>query len=315
MGSPPPPHRTFAARAAYFGDRMCAFCDHRNPAGAKFCNDCASPLHLKPCSQCDAVNHQTTTNCYKCGAACPVLFGTSEATSVLPAADLTPVWARPSDVALTATETEAHFAASALRADGRLLRPGQLVLAGIATILIAGAYAAYRINAATPDAMAIASQPIGAREHEAPTATSAVPMPVELEPVEPERTAPVQAPILATNPEAPKRASERQRPVPVPATKHASAHQRSVPERQARVGAPPPVAHSLAATRVGARVAETPKALRPDRLQLMNVNLARCGGDLIARIVCHQRVRGHFCEGHWGGAPECASAVAYDHRP
>ena len=82
-----PPHWTFAARAAYFGDRMCAFCDHRNPAGAKFCNECASPLHLKPCSKCDAVNHQAATNCYKCGAACPVLFGTSEATSVLPAAD------------------------------------------------------------------------------------------------------------------------------------------------------------------------------------------------------------------------------------
>lgn len=315
MGSPRPPHSTFAARAAYFGDRMCAFCDHRNPAGANFCNNCAAPLHLKPCRQCDAVNHQTATNCYKCGAAGPALFGTSEATSVLPAADPTPAWARPSDVAVAATVTEPLFAASVFRADWRLLRPGQLVLAGIATILIAGAYAAYRINAATPDAMAIASQPIGAREHEAPTTTSAMPLPVESKPVESERTAALQAPILATNPEAPKRASGRQRSVLVSAMERASAHQRPVPERQARVGATPSVAHSLAATRVGARVAGTLKAPRPDRWQVMNEDLARCGGDLIARIVCHQRVRGQFCEGYWGEVPECASVVAYDHRP
>jgi len=196
-----------------------------------------------------------------------------------------------------------------------LLRPGQLVLAGIATILIAGAYAAYRINAATPDAMAIASQPIGTHEHEAPTATSSVPMPVESKPVDSERTAALQVPVLAANPEAPNRASGRQRSVPVPAMERASAHQRPVPERQGRVGATPPVAHSLAATSVGARVAETLKAPRPDRWQVMNENLGRCGGDLIARIVCHQRVRGQFCEGHWGEVPECASVVAYNHRP
>ena len=315
MGSPRPPHWTFAARAAYFGDRMCAFCDHRNPAGAKFCNECASPLHLKPCSKCDAVNHQTATNCYKCGAACPVLFGTSEATSVLPAAAPAPGWARPSDIAVAATVTEPIFATSAFRADWRLLRPGQLVLAGIATILIAGAYAAYRINAATPDAMAIASQPIDTHEHEAPTATSSVPMPVESKPLEPERTAALQAPVLAANPEAPKHASGRQPSVPVPVTEHASAHLRPVPERQTRVGATRPVPHSLAATRVGARVAETLNAPRPDRWQVMNENLGRCGGDLIARIVCHQRVRGQFCEGYWGEVPECASVVAYNHRP
>jgi hypothetical protein len=190
-----------------------------------------------------------------------------------------------------------------------LLSPGQLALASIATLLIAGAYAAYRINAATPDAIAIASQPVGAPVHEAPTAMSAVPMPVESKPAEPERTVALQAPILAGNSEAPERASGRQRSVPVSAMEHASAHQ-----RQARVGATPPAAHALAATRPGARLAETPRGLRPDRWQVMNANLARCGGDLIARIVCHQRVRGHFCEGHWGEVPECASTIAYDHR-
>jgi ribosomal protein L40E len=305
MDSPPPAPWAYAARAAYFGDRVCPFCDHHNPAGAKFCNDCGSPLHLKPCNQCDAVNHQAATNCYKCGAECPALFTTPEATPVLPAADPTAAWATPGDVGVAATVTQPPFAAGALRAEWRL--------AAIATMLIAGVYAAYRINAATPDAMEVASQPVGAGEHSAPTAASAVPMAVESKPVEPETTAALQAPIPTTNPEAPKRASTRQRPVPVPATKRASARQRPVPELQASVGATPPVAPTLAAAHVGAPVAETRKARQPDPWQAMHVSLARCGGDLIDRIVCDQRVRRRFCEGHWGEAPECASFVANDH--
>ena len=124
-----------------------------------------------------------------------------------------------------------------------------------------------------------------------------------------------RCPFSLPTPRHRTRASGRHRSVPVPAVERASAHQRPVPERQARVGATPPVAHSLAATSVGARVAETLKAPRPDRWQVMNEDLGRCGGDLIARIVCHQRVRGHFCEGYWGEVPECASVVAYNHRP
>ena len=306
MDSPPPIPWTYAARAAYFGDRVCPFCDHHNPAGAKFCNDCGSPLHLKPCNQCDAVNHQAATNCYKCGAECPALFTTPEATPVLPAVDVTtPAWGTPDDVGVAATVTQPLFAAGALRAGWRL--------AAIATILIAGAYTAYRINATVPDVMEVASQPIGTGEHNAPTAASVVPMAVESKPVEPETTAALQAPIPATNPEAPKRARTRQRPVPVPATKRASTRQRPVPERQAPVGATPPVAQTLAAAPVGAPVAETRKALQPDDpWQAMHVSLADCGGDLIARMVCDQRVRRRFCEGHWGEAPECASGVAND---
>ena len=304
MDSPPPAPWTYAARAAYFGDRVCPFCDHHNPAGAKFCNDCGSPLHLKPCNQCDAVNHQAATNCYKCGAEYPASFTTPEATPVLPTADPTSLGATPGDVGVAATVTQPLFAAGALRAGWRS--------AAIATILIAGAYAAYRINAATPDAMGVASQPIGGGEHNAPTAASAVPMAVESKPAEPETTATLQAPIPITNPEAPKRASTRQRSVPVPATKRASARQLPVPELRAPVGATPAVAQTLAAAPVGAPVAETRKARRPDPWQAMHVSLAGCGGDLIARIVCDQRVRRRFCEGHWGEAPECGSGVAND---
>jgi hypothetical protein len=215
-------------------------------------------------------------------------------------------------VGVAATVTQPLFAASASRAGWRLLRPGQFVLAAIATILVAGAYAAYRIKAATPNAIGVVSQPIGAGEHNAPIAASAVPMAVESKPVEPDTIAAFQAPVPITNPEAPKRASARQRPLPVPATKRAGARQRPVPELQAPVGATPPVAQTLAAAPVPAPVAETRNARRPDPWQAMHVSLARCGGDLITRIVCDQRARRRFCEGHWGERPECASGVAND---
>ena len=56
----------------------CVFCGHGNPAGAKFCNDCASPLHLKPCNECDAINDRSAESCYKCGADFPIEHATIE---------------------------------------------------------------------------------------------------------------------------------------------------------------------------------------------------------------------------------------------
>ncbi len=321
MDSRPPAPGTYAARARYFGDRVCPFCDHHNAAAAKFCNDCGWPLHLKPCNQCDAVNHQAATNCLQCGAEYPALFTTPGATPVLPAADPAPAWATPGDAGVAATVTQPPLTAAVSRAGWRLLRPSQL--AAIATILIAGAYAAYRINAVTPDAVGVASQPSGAGEHNVPTTASALAMAVESKPVEPETTVALRAPILTTDPEAPKVVGARQRRAPAPATKHASARQRPAPapatkhasarQRQAPAGATPPAARTVAAAHVGALAAETRKAPQPDPWQGMHVSLAGCGGDLIDRIVCDQRVRRRFCEGHWGDAPECARDVANDH--
>ena len=47
----------------------CPFCHHRNPLGAKFCNECGSPLHLAPCEVCGAVNNLTDTHCWQCDGA------------------------------------------------------------------------------------------------------------------------------------------------------------------------------------------------------------------------------------------------------
>ena len=47
---------------------LCLFCNHCNVASAKYCNECASPLHLQPCNHCRAIDNRTAIACYKCGA-------------------------------------------------------------------------------------------------------------------------------------------------------------------------------------------------------------------------------------------------------
>ena len=312
MGSPCPPNSRFAARAAYFGERMCAFCDHRNPVGAKFCNDCASPLHLKPCKQCDAVNDQAATDCYKCGAAWPVSSETSRSTPVLASPDSMPAWSAPGDVVVPATTTQPLFVDAPSHTGWLVPKPGRFLLAAIATLLIMGAHDAYRPNVATRDAKAVVSEPIGPPENNVTAPEPAVPLAVEWKPAAPESS--IEAPAPTMNAEASKRSSVHQSAARVPGTRHASAPRRPVPRRPAPVEKIPAVGtHGLAAARVGARVAQTSKASPPDQWQVMHVSLARCGGDLIARIVCDQRVRRHFCEGHWGEAPQCASGVANEH--
>ena len=45
---------------------LCQYCEHANPADAKFCTGCGAPLHLIPCPQCGAVNQKTSKTCYQC---------------------------------------------------------------------------------------------------------------------------------------------------------------------------------------------------------------------------------------------------------
>jgi len=47
---------------------LCAFCNHANAAGSKFCSECGAALRLTLCPECEAVNDRTRTHCYKCGA-------------------------------------------------------------------------------------------------------------------------------------------------------------------------------------------------------------------------------------------------------
>jgi TonB family protein len=45
----------------------CAICPANNPPAAKFCNECGSPLSLRVCPQCEAVQARTAKTCIACG--------------------------------------------------------------------------------------------------------------------------------------------------------------------------------------------------------------------------------------------------------
>jgi ribosomal protein L40E len=64
----------------------CPFCDHGNPADAKFCSACGGALHLVPCPRCGAVSDVTATTCYQCHSQLPGR-GTDALEPALPAAE------------------------------------------------------------------------------------------------------------------------------------------------------------------------------------------------------------------------------------
>ncbi|MGH8714602.1 MAG: hypothetical protein ACREYB_11415, partial [Casimicrobiaceae bacterium] len=55
-------------------------------------------------------------------------------------------------------------------------------------------------------------------------------------------------------------------------------------------------------------------APRKDVWQEMKDAIARCPADeFLARVVCEQRVRLQYCDGHWGQVPQCPGGPSVDH--
>jgi len=314
MGSPCPPHWTFAARAAYFGERLCAFCEHRNPPGARFCNDCGSPLHLKPCAGCDGVNDGSASYCHQCGAACPVVspaWAALQASSTAEAAFEGPT---AGDEAVAATVTRAPIGASTspTRPGWRSLASAGL-LAAVAMALIVAAYEAYRDNAVHPGRMEVASAPVVAFPNDATRATTSDSTSAESPPQDTEEAASAELGMPAAEAETPRRTAVRRVAPPPPAGTRASGHQRVAVERQVPVRKTTSVSYRAAPVGPAMRVTQTDKGRQADRWQAMHASLAKCGGDVLARMVCDHRVRRHFCAGYWGAVPECASGLANEH--
>jgi len=51
----------------------------------------------------------------------------------------------------------------------------------------------------------------------------------------------------------------------------------------------------------------------PDRWQLLSAALARCTGNLFARIGCEHVARAEYCDGYWGQVAQCPGGVTNDH--
>src|SRR4029434_5100627 len=49
----------------------CPSCDHANPAGSHYCNQCGMPVHFETCGRCEAINLRGAPSCHKCGCVLP----------------------------------------------------------------------------------------------------------------------------------------------------------------------------------------------------------------------------------------------------
>jgi hypothetical protein len=70
---------------------LCFCCEHRNPAGARFCNACGTPLHLKPCKRCETINERAAAHCHRCGETFELEFVTLDEAAQLSGADIAPL--------------------------------------------------------------------------------------------------------------------------------------------------------------------------------------------------------------------------------
>src|SRR5215813_13645418 len=53
--------------------QVCPVCEHRNPRGSRFCNECGSPLQLRFCPACHAAEDVMSLECRTCGQLLPML--------------------------------------------------------------------------------------------------------------------------------------------------------------------------------------------------------------------------------------------------
>ena len=70
---------------------QCLFCNHPNPAGASFCNECGSQLQLQQCDLCGSINKRSARVCYKCGAAFTFIGASAASATMLDHAAATAV--------------------------------------------------------------------------------------------------------------------------------------------------------------------------------------------------------------------------------
>jgi len=175
---------------------QCAFCGHRNPSAAKYCNECAADLQLALCPSCSAVNRRDMPQCHKCGASLEV---TPEDNATLPAI----------------VETTADASPPLPPPPPR--RRGVAIALVASVCAIAAVYALYQAGAISPSALPAVAPGIEshARGNEAPPpeAAPAEPTPAAVaQPVPPARadtteqrmdgspTQPVATPKDATEP-------------------------------------------------------------------------------------------------------------------
>lgn len=171
---------------------QCLFCNHLNPAGASFCNNCGSELHLQPCDRCGALNKRTEKGCHKCGASFTLPAASGRNASVPALHDVEPVSPPQGNVAATQNKPA--------RLSRRTLQLAALTLLFVA-IVMSGEYYSEQSAEFTKTQGVI---PFAPRVSGLPMATTVTPPPVatlvEEAPARPDTT-PKPAALTATSTE------------------------------------------------------------------------------------------------------------------
>jgi hypothetical protein len=63
-----------------------------------------------------------------------------------------------------------------------------------------------------------------------------------------------------------------------------------------------------------APVAAPPPARRIDPWQQMAEAIGRCPSGFLDHVLCEQRVRLQYCDGHWGQVAQCPGGPSVDHN-
>jgi hypothetical protein len=214
---------------------QCQFCRHDNVPGARFCADCGSPLHLKPCPKCGKVDDVAATACYACGTEFPPI-------ATAPVAAAQPATPQP-DTAGPASRPPASVAAAAQPAPAarKPVKPRSAAWPLVLVAVLAGGLPLLWMNRANlplpqawrPGDSAETSRPA------APTLPIRVPPPAgsatpPLDAPHPAPPAPVVAPLPPSPPVAPVSTIAPPEPAvaPPPAPSKPEAAEKKAPPRR-----------------------------------------------------------------------------------
>ena len=102
-------------------------------------------------------------------------------------------------------------------------------------------------------------------------------------------------------------------PVPAPSPPKLRKTLAVVSRPTAKVDAPATTPVEVVPMVVAAAPPSPAPKVAPDRWQSLAAALARCGGNLFARIGCEHDARAQYCDGYWGKVAQCPGGVSNDH--
>lgn len=261
----------------------CTICGFDNPADGRFCKKCGAALIAPPLQ-------------------------------ARPAADL--AGAAPAAASASAATMEMAPATG-----GGIPKP-YIVIAVIALVILAGAWAAWRslgdgqkpADSSTP---ATAVAPSGDTKPDATAGTPAAPDTATgsatAGDAKPADTTPASAGTSAPSGTADNNAA----PVIAAPTdiKPAAKAAHKAPSKAPVIAAPKQVAPAPSTAAAPApRAAPAAAAPRRDRWALMGDEMTACGrgNNFLEKVVCEQKVRYKYCDGYWGNVPQCPTGPAKD---